>query len=90
MKLASICMRKAKHRQSAAGRMLNLPYIKASAHPKITGIAAPVKVLGRAASIHALNELVCIMILSVLIAVLFFVLFAVLFAIYKVVSGWEW
>ena len=68
-KLASICIKKANRKHNTAGTILKCPYIAASEHPVITGIAAPVSVLGRAANIQALNELGCIFSIDYLILV---------------------
>ena len=56
MKLESICIKKAKRKQSRAGRKRKFsapPIFQAHAVPIITGTIAPVNVFGRAARIHA-------------------------------------
>lgn len=63
MRLASICIRKANSRHNTAGSRSKLPAEAAEAQPSITGTAAPVSVLGRAASIHARKELVAVCVL---------------------------
>ena len=64
MKLAAIWMPQANSAHSSAGMMLNASSANARAEPVNTGITAPVSVLGRAASIHAWNELVAIAFMS--------------------------
>ena len=64
MKLAAICMPQANSAHSSAGIRSDLPSAKASAEPINTGMIAPVRVLGRAASTHAWNELVVIAFMS--------------------------
>ena len=58
MKLASICMRNAKRKHNKAGTGRKKPSFQAAETPIMTGTAAPVKVLGRAANIHACGEFV--------------------------------
>ena len=67
MKLASICIARAKARQKADGIIQNFekksPLIptnvaQANTAPTRTGAAAPVRVFGRAANIQAFRELV--------------------------------
>ena len=57
MKLAATCISPANKQQINAGIQLNFQSAKANAQPIITGVMAPASVLGRAASIHACNEL---------------------------------
>ena len=63
-------MRKANKKHNAAGtkRKCCIPVaLNASATPIITGTAAPARVLGRAASNHALEEFVFIFSFSVIV-----------------------
>jgi len=69
MKLESICIRKAKRKQSTAGKTRKFsppPNLQAHAVPIITGTIAPVSVFGRAASIHAARLLVVMLLFSVI------------------------
>ena len=77
MKLASICMMKAKRRHNPAATQLNTPspYISSSTYandtPIITGTAAPDNVLGRAAKSQAFMELVSILFSSIIFSTIF-------------------
>ena len=63
MKLESICIKKAKRKQRIAGRIRKFaapPIFHAHVVPIMTGTIAPVRVLGRAARIHAFKLFVFI------------------------------
>ena len=60
MKLASICIRNAKMKHNMAGVKAKYPSLYAKEEPISTGTAAPDRVLGLEAKIHAFTEFILI------------------------------